>query len=411
MTQPLLSYSELKKQNEALKKENERLKLDLVKNTNERKRAEIKTEKAHSEIKQFKFALDNLDTYVYIKNTKSQYLYANKKTLKLFNCTIEDLSNLNDSNFFPPKTYKQLLEIERDILEHGHSTSNQVESTDNSGNRVVYWDIKTPIFDKKDPSKIESICGISTDITERIKVEETLKATALQLKELNTTKDKLFSVLAHDLRGPFYHMIGVSELLLNNNTDETETETFIKIINSSAKNTLNLLDNLLSWAQSQTGELRIKLEKISLSQLIFDTLEFQKAPASAKNISLAWNPIENYSILTDQNIFKTILRNLISNAVKFTNSGGQITITTTMNQNELQVTVTDNGVGMNKTRIQSLFNLSTNTTARGTNKEQGSGLGLILCQDLINKLNGKIWAESQEAKGSSFKFTIPVNAS
>mgnify|MGYP002639996574 CR=1 FL=1 len=251
------------------------------------------------------------------------------------------------------------------------------------------------------------------DITERKKAEEEIKTSEKQLKELNATKDKLFSIIAHDLRSPFNNIIGFSELLFENvnNIDSLESERYSEIINSTAKKTLILLDNLLNWAKSQTGELSYKPEKIILSEIILEIIGLKKSLAIAKNISFHYTPTNEIELCTDENILKTILRNLISNAVKFTNLGGHIKIFATTNQHQVEISISDNGVGIKDETIHKLFDLSTNVTSTGTANEKGSGLGLVLCKEFVEKLGGKIWVESEEGKGSDFKFTLPLNIS
>jgi len=231
-----------------------------------------------------------------------------------------------------------------------------------------------------------------------------------KLEALNQTQNKLFSIIAHDLRSPFINILGLSELLLENKkgTDNPESEKYTDLINSTAKNTLNLLDNLLNWAKSQTGELGLSQEKINLSKVILDILELKMSLAKAKNISLHFSPTDEIELNTDENILGTILRNLISNAIKFTNLGGHIEVVAIRNQYQVEISISDNGVGMDKTTIHKIFELSSKITMPGTANENGSGLGLVLCKELVEKLDGCIWVESEKGKGSNFKFALPL---
>lgn len=244
---------------------------------------------------------------------------------------------------------------------------------------------------------------------ERQRAEEN----AAQLQELNATKDKLFSIIAHDLRSPFNNILGFSELLLENKNDNkvAKSEKYLGIINSSANNTLILLDNLLNWAQSQTGKISFNPKKIIFSNIILEIIKLKKSIAKAKNISLNYSSSDEIEVYADENVLKTILRNLISNAIKFTNSNGKIDVTALQNDNFIEIAVSDNGVGMNDETRKKLFDISTNITTKGTANEKGSGLGLILCKEFIEKHGGKIWIESEEGRGSIFKFTLPLNKS
>lgn len=231
-----------------------------------------------------------------------------------------------------------------------------------------------------------------------------------KLEELNLTQNKLFSIIAHDLRSPFSNILGLSGLLLRNtnDSDKSEHDEYIGLINSTAENTLNLLDNLLNWAKSQTGELRFSPEKISLSKVIFEIIGLKISLAKAKNISLHYSPTNEIVLYTDENMLGTILRNLISNAIKFTNTGGHIHILATKDHQQVEIAISDNGVGMNKETISKIFDLSINASTSGTANEEGSGLGLVLCREFVEKLNGHLWVESEEGKGSTFKFTLPL---
>lgn len=231
------------------------------------------------------------------------------------------------------------------------------------------------------------------------------------LKNLNATKDKLFSIIAHDLRSPFNHILNFSELLLDE-ADSIETnqlEHYSKIINTSAKNTLVLLDNLLNWAKSQTGQLRFEAENHYFKNIIKEIIEHSSDSAINKNISLNYFNEEDIVVFADSQMLKTILRNLISNAIKFTNKNGTINIYAVYKDKITEIAVSDNGVGMNEETQNKLFNMDTNETSPGTAEEKGSGLGLVLCKEFVEKHGGKIWTESDLGKGSVFKFTLPID--
>jgi PAS domain S-box-containing protein len=251
--------------------------------------------------------------------------------------------------------------------------------------------------------------GISRDISERKKAELLLLERERQLRELNSTKDKLFSIIAHDLRSPFNSILGLSELLIENtkNFEVSESEKYLEIINSSAKNTLILLDNLLDWAKSQTEKNIFKPEKTSLPAIINEMLEVSKSVVKIKNIALIISQIDDIKVYADINMLKTILRNLISNAIKYTHPNGVITISAVQNQNNIEITVSDNGVGMSEETRNKLFEIGSNITTAGTANEKGSGLGLILCREFIEIHGGEIWVNSELGKGSSFTFSLP----
>ncbi|KUG24718.1 two-component system sensor histidine kinase [hydrocarbon metagenome] len=258
--------------------------------------------------------------------------------------------------------------------------------------------------------KISGYHGVSRDISERKKAELLLKERESQLRELNSTKDKLFSIIAHDLRSPFNAILGFSEMLIENSNDfnAAESEEYLGLINSSAKNTLILLDNLLTWAKSQTGTIIYKPEETNLHAIINEILEVSKSVAKIKNISINYTQTDVREVYADVNMLKTILRNLISNAIKYTHSNGEIAISAVQNQNNIEITVSDNGVGMSEETRNKLFEIDANITTTGTANEKGTGLGLILCKEFVEKHGGEIWVKSELGKGSALIFTLPL---
>jgi signal transduction histidine kinase len=274
-------------------------------------------------------------------------------------------------------------------------------------NKAYYESFFNPIINDK--NEIIGATALARDISERKKSELALLKSKEELKELNFTKDKLFSIIGHDLRNPFNNIIGLSDLLIESANDPAFNESvkYLEIINDTAIKTRVLLDHLLNWAKAQTGQLSFKPEKVVLSKVILDVINLERPITNAKNISLNYSGEDETKVYVDVNMLKTILRNLISNAIKFTKSGGSIRVLTITKYDHVEVTVSDNGIGIDNKRIEGLFVLNASTL--GTANEIGSGLGLMLCKDFIERNNGKIWVESVEGKGSDFKFTLPLN--
>lgn len=250
---------------------------------------------------------------------------------------------------------------------------------------------------------------IIQDITERQRNEDDLKESEKLLFNLNQTKDKLFSIIGHDLRSPFANIIGLSDILIDSTPNENKNDNlkFLGVINSSAKSSLNLLDNLLNWAKSQTGQLKINQQDVLLNPLLDEVVKQSSAAAHLKKTSIVVNSRQKLSAYTDQNMLKLVIRNLISNALKFTNENGTILLELKSDGLYTLITVADNGVGMNEETRKSLFNNGAKVSTLGTAKEKGSGLGLLLCKEFIEKLGGKIWVESKFNEGSKFHFTLP----
>lgn len=252
-------------------------------------------------------------------------------------------------------------------------------------------------------------CNIR-DITERRLADEALKRSEEELRQLNATKDKFFSIIAHDLKSPFNSIMGFSELLVEqiNEKDYDGIEKYASIIMQSSEKAVSLLMNLMDWARSQTGHMEFLPEYFEMIDFINEISILFEDIAGQKSISMVRKLPSKLPVFADKSMISTVLRNLISNAVKFTNTGGEIVISATENQTGLIVTLSDNGVGIPDNMIGKLFRIDENYTTAGTNKECGTGLGLILCKEFIEKHGGKIWVESEVGIGSTFYFTLPA---
>lgn len=235
----------------------------------------------------------------------------------------------------------------------------------------------------------------------------------IQLENLNVTKDKLFSVIAHDLRSHFSCILGFSDLLLDyhNEFDHSKQREFLIAVNQTAKNSLDMLNNLLLWAKSQIGQLSFKPEMISLSDAIQAVIAIIEPSAKLKNIDISFSSTQDVFVNADNNMISSILLNLLSNAIKFSNENGSINVTLSTNQHEVQISVADNGVGISEEFKSKLIRVLSNTSAKEVSGEGGTGLGLVICKEFVEKHNGTIWLESNEGKGSEFSFTIPYKQS
>lgn len=254
-----------------------------------------------------------------------------------------------------------------------------------------------------------SILGVTRDITERKQFEAQLLEQANKLKELNATKDKFFSIIAHDLKSPFNGILGFSEILKNEARD-LDIDSIIEysdIVYSSAQQTFSLLENLLDWARTQSDGFPFSPKKIFINDLIRKEIIHLKPNADQKNISLINNTNDAITITADEKMISVVIRNLISNAIKFTPNKGSVQVEAIMKMDKIEILVSDSGIGMNNKTIEKLFKIENSFTNLGTENEKGSGLGLIICKEFIEKHGGKILAESEIGKGSRFYFSIP----
>ncbi|MFO7370941.1 MAG: HAMP domain-containing sensor histidine kinase [Bacteroidales bacterium] len=251
---------------------------------------------------------------------------------------------------------------------------------------------------------------ISAEI-ERIKAQKALLISEEKLRAANASKDKLFSIIAHDLKSPFNALIGFSRVLLTHlkNNDIADIDKYAKIIHDVAVQTHRLLENLLEWSVVQTNRNAFVPVKFNLSDLLTEVIDLYKNQARQKGITLTPAIKPNVEMVADRNMVTTVLRNLISNAVKYTRSGGVITVAALSQEEMVKLIISDTGVGIQKDHINKLFAIDTKITTAGTNNERGTGLGLVLCKELVEKHSGKIWVESEPGSGSKFFITIPQN--
>ncbi len=251
--------------------------------------------------------------------------------------------------------------------------------------------------------------GIIRDISERKRIEAALKKSESELKELNSTKDKFFSIIAHDLNNPFLAMLNFSQMLHNGieSMDREKIAQYSQYIYDSAKMAHSLLENLLEWSRTQMGRIAFNPTRINIRELIETNLALATAQAVKKNISLEYDCPAGLVVLADANMINTVLRNLLTNALKFTFENGTVAVTAKKRFSFVEISVSDTGVGMDEETTAKLFRIDTKVSTKGTADERGTGLGLILCKEFVEKHGGKIQVESSPGKGSLFTFTIP----
>jgi signal transduction histidine kinase len=224
-------------------------------------------------------------------------------------------------------------------------------------------------------------------------------------------KDKFFSIISHDLMNPFNALLGFSEMLTVSakNGDKEDCVEYSQIVHQSTKRILNLLQNLLVWSRMQNGKMKYTPKSVRIDELVSNTMMIIAPIAQNKEIKLDWNVNSDTTATIDPNMIGSVLQNLVTNAIKFTERGGRVTVNAFTESNQLNFTVSDTGVGISDEQINKLFKLDKTSSSRGTDDEVGTGLGLIICKEFIESHQGKIWVESTQGKGSNFCFSIPLS--
>jgi len=248
------------------------------------------------------------------------------------------------------------------------------------------------------------------DITERKRAEEEIRETNLLLKRSNAEKDKFFSIIAHDLRSPFNGFLGLTQIMAEElpSLSMAQLQDLALSMKNSATNLYSLLENLLEWSQIQKGSIPFNPVEIQLRLLVDEVIALAIENAKSKEIEIGRDIPEEISVFADRNMLLTVIRNLVSNAMKFTRKGGKVSVSAKITDDKnVEIAIQDTGIGMSQKMLENLFRIDIKTNRTGTEGEPSTGLGLLLCKEFVEKHDGKIRVESDVGKGSTFYFTIP----
>lgn len=302
----------------------------------------------------------------------------------------------------PAKAADKLRCFISSTLETGENQIVEYELTSSEGTK--WFEGRSSLLPiKRDGEKC--VIVVARDITYRKHSEQ-------NLKQINAAKDKFFTILAHDLKNPFWAILSFSELLAKNLKESGDLESFqiAKHIKNAAENTYELVENLLHWARSQTGKIEFKPRKFLVHELTLTTIQLIESQAFNKQIQISDEVPKNLLVFADLNLSRTVLRNLLSNAIKFTPNQGMVKVSAAEKEGFIEICVSDNGEGIPPVGLQKIFRIDEKYTTLGTNNEKGTGLGLILCKEFVEKQGGQIWVESEVGSGSKFFFTLPQKA-
>jgi len=286
----------------------------------------------------------------------------------------------------------------------------QIEAEISRNGNSRWYEISTASIES-DLNEKKGLLYLFNDITEARKTRVQLEESERELRALNVAKDRFFSIIGHDLRSPFAVISGLSAHLrmdLQSQTNESLADKLL-LIEQSTQKTLDLLENLLTWARLQADGMKAEKRIVDLAKLIKNVISVLEGAATRKNIRLIYSVNVSTISFVDENMILTVLRNLVSNAIKYSELGSSILITATSNDEHCMIEVQDNGRGIPSEMMDNLFKLAEETVSVGTAGESGTGLGLLLCKDFVEKNNGTIRAESKPGEGTSFIFSLPAN--
>ncbi len=385
--------------------------------------AEMERTKTEQELKlsekKYRLIAENATDVIWIINAQTQrFTYISPSVYNLRGYTVEEAMKQDLNESLTPESAeivkKLLVKRLKEFLKNNNAEqiyTDQLQQPCKDGS--IIWIETTTRYHLNSDNEVE-ILGISRNIDQRKKMEFEILNKNSQLEELNATKDKFFSIIAHDLRSPFNTILGMSQLLSDNYSSFTDERKLrlIASIKRSANSTFKLLENLLTWSRTQSGKIQYIPEKINMYELIFDVVSVLEDVYRKKNIRMTININKKIYATADRNTIDTVIRNLVSNAIKFTPREGTIAISAYFTKQKkkqfVETCVADTGVGMSPEQKVKLFKIDKNTSTPGTENERGTGLGLILCKEFVEKNHGKIRVESKEGEGSKFYFTLPV---
>ena len=365
-------------------------------------------------LKELSLVASGTENVVIIMDREGNFKWANKGFETRYGSTLEEYTRKKGGNLRLNSSKEQIDEILDEVLESGKAYTYTSRSLDQKGDDAWYQTNITPILNET--GEISSLFLIDSDITLIKKADLQIKQQKYelesqrdQLKNLNNSKDRLFSIIAHDLKNPFQSIIGFSELLREDfrAMEMKQIEEYLECIHDSSTTAYDLLYNLLEWARSQTRSVQINPVHIGLRDLASEVLELYSAQATNKEIQFRNRLDKDLRVLADYHMLNTILRNLIANALKYTAQGGVITISGAANGGMVDINVTDTGVGMEEEKVKTLFSLEKGKSTPGTSGELGTGLGLLVSYEFLQLNKGHFQVKSKLGEGSTFTISLP----
>ncbi len=360
-----------------------------------------------------KLALSATNAGVWDWNIQTQKAIFNKRWAEILGYTLTELEPIDIKTWNRLVHPDDIVELDQLLEKHYSNETNHFEYETRMKHKNGEWiwvQILGRVIERHNNKPIRMV-GVIIDITERKCHEYKMLEINKKLEEENANKDKFFSIISHDLKAPFGALLGIAQLLDESydELEEIERKEMIRISRNSATNIYELLDGLLEWSRAKSGRMSFTPTIVNINDINNHVMLVLIQNAKNKNITITNKINGNFTAFADEMMLRTILRNLISNAIKFTPKNGKIIVSAKTKENEVEISIKDNGIGISENDIKKLFRIDIHHTTIGTSNESGTGVGLILCKELVNKNGGKIWVESEFGKGSNFIFTLPLN--
>jgi len=300
---------------------------------------------------------------------------------------------------------KKFSEFEYDSTQYSISLVYRIQNK----NKQVVWVKEAITVERDNRGKITRYDGIVTDITELKDAEYTIKESEESLKQINSAKDKFISIVSHDLRAPFTSIMGFAEILLNEpNLPDNEKQEYLNYIYESSQSQLQLINYLLDWSRLQTGKMKIEPQRLKVCNIVYNSISSLTGNAIRKNIEINADVPEDMFMLADERLITQAVTNLLSNAIKFSRINSAVEIKATIfKKGFVEIVVKDEGIGILESNKAKIFKFDQKFSSEGTRGEKGSGLGLTLVKEIVEKLGGDIWFYSEPGQGSEFHFTVP----
>lgn len=366
------------------------------------------TEKLRESEERFRALVENVDDLIYTIDRNGKFTYVAPTWKKLIGHEPEEVIGTSFEKYVLPEDFEKCWEYVSQVFNHKKNTAT-IEYRIIRKDGSIRWHASngSPFMDRS--GAVTNLLGIGRDITHKKEAEQRLSSHLDGLKYSIESKDRYFSVLAHDLRSPFHIFLNLSELLSEEveNLSKAEITKFSKQLNIALHKQYELLTDLLDWSGIQSNQVAFKAEKLLFYEEVMKVFDSISTLAQEKEIVMECDVNGDFEVYADPRILRTLLRNLISNSVKFTNDGGRVKVSALKKENLVEISVSDNGVGMDPDVTGNLFEPDFHLTTAGTNNETGTGLGLRFCKQAVEKHNGTIRVESKPGKGSTFYFTLP----